>query len=225
MEVEASFSIGAITLIGRESQASGKSPNVVETMKNDIAFQVDARLFADAPALNGSFVPHIQANIISMPDDNTLIDFNGGLGINANIDRGFIWGGLEGFFYTNPNMMIAGMTNNDVDTVSGVPYAPVDRVGGKVAFGIERNVLTDWLIWRVGATKVLAYETLKGGNYGSHWVENPEDDHVSFGLGVNIEDRFKVDAVIAENLIYTFTNLFSGNSHHFSSRISATFNF
>ena len=225
IDLEASIALGAISLIGRESQANGKSANTVSTLDNNIAFQVDARLFADAPALNGAFVPHIQANVIQLSKNNKLIDFNGGLGINAYIDRGFIWGGLEGFFYDNPEMIVSGMTSNDVDTIAGVPYTAVNRVGGKVAFGIERNVLTDWLIWRVGATKVLGYETFKGGNAGSHWIENPEDDHVSFGLGVNIEDRFKVDAVVAENLLYTFTNLVSGNSHHFSSRISATFNF
>jgi hypothetical protein len=227
LELEASIGIAALTLIGRESDADNKSSKTVRTMTDDIAFSVDARVFADAPAINGAFVPHIQANVLQAPNDETIFDFNAGLGVNSYIDRGFIWGGIEGIFLQHPNKNVSGMTDNAVDTLAGtnVAYADVNQVGGKVAFGIERNMLADWLVWRVGAAKVLAYETFDDSNAGSHWIENSEDDHVSFGLGVNIEDRFKVDAVVAENMIYTFTNLFSGNSHHFSSRISATFNF
>ncbi len=230
MDIEASIGLAAITLIGRQSSDGKKDSRTVNTMSNEIGFSIDARVFADAPSINGAFVPHIQANIISISDDKSIVDFNGGLGINAHIDRGFIWGGLEGFFYDHPSKIIdSTISTNDfgTDTIpgTGVVKTPVNQVGGKVAFGIERNVLTDWLIWRVGATKVLAYESFDGGDKGSQWIENHEDDHVSFGLGVNIEDRFKIDAVVAENILYTFSNLFSGNSHHFSSRISATFNF
>jgi len=59
---------------------------------------------------------------------------------------------------------------------------------------------------------------------------NPEGDgtvrdHIGFGVGVNIEDRLRVDAVIAEDLPFTFGNIFSGSAHHVVSRISATFSF
>ncbi|MBT3196122.1 MAG: hypothetical protein HN344_00230, partial [Gammaproteobacteria bacterium] len=62
IELEASISIAAITLIGRESDNESKSSKTVAAMTNSNAVVIDARLFADAPGINGSFVPHIQAN-------------------------------------------------------------------------------------------------------------------------------------------------------------------
>ena len=51
------------------------------------------------------------------------------------------------------------------------------------------------------------------------------NDAVGFGVGINIEEKLKVDATLAEDLPYTFGNLFSGPMHHLVSRISATYSF
>jgi len=217
--LDASVGLMAITLDGYDSTINSKK---VSSAHNDIGVSIDLRAFAPMPDINGDFVPHIQANILNHHDSETRLDFNGGVGFNSYIDRGFMWGAFEGVYESD--------SYTEFEKYATLPAA-VDstgkrsRIGGRVTFGIERNVLTDWLVWRVGASKMLAYEKLDEGNVSSYWVENPEDDHVSFGMGVNIENRFKVDAVVSENLLYTFSNLFSGSSHHFSSKISATFAF
>ena len=46
-----------------------------------------------------------------------------------------------------------------------------------------------------------------------------------FGIGINVEEKLKVDATLAEDILYTFGNLLSGPSHHVISRISATYSF
>lgn len=227
VDLEASVGVAALTLKGYKDR---EQTTKYVTADNDIAVTIDVRAFAAMEKFNGAFVPHIQANIVKHHIDETLLDFNGGIGFNANIDRGFFWAGFEGIYeddsYGHINTWLLA---NDKDTITGdagkMLTGERSRIGGRISFGIERNILTDWLVWRVGGQKVLAYEKLSDGNVASYWVENPEDDHVSFGMGVNIEDRFKVDAVVAENLLYTFSNLFSGNSHHFSTKISATFAF
>jgi len=99
-------------------------------------------------------------------------------------------------------------------------------MGGKVGFGIERNVLTDWFILRVGGAKLLAKEVL-GNGQGSRWLETNDTDHVSLGMGVNIENRLKIDFTVAQNLPYTFTSLFSSDqgNPYLASRVSAVFAF
>ncbi len=229
IELDASIGISAYTLKGYN-----ELDETVTSADNDIAISIDVRAFSSMPRINGSFVPHIQANIIKHHKDETLLDFNGGIGFNSNIDRGFFWGAFEGVYQNDSKARysaykkITGVDTDNPDAPDNAYNSAMgkrSRIGGRASFGIERNVLTDWLVWRVGGSKLLAYEKLDDGNIASYWVENSGDDHVSFGMGVNIEDRFKVDAIVSENLLYTFSNLFSGNSHHFSSKISATFSF
>ena len=221
-ELQASVAIAALTLNGYDKDNISRKASSAD---NDIAVQIEIRSFTDMPKINGAFVPHIQANILNHHTDETLLDFNGGIGFNSYIDRGFFWGSFEGIYQNDTYAQFSKYHNVVIDSATYSGYGKRSRIGGRVSFGIERNVLTDWLVWRVGGTKLLAYEKLDEGNLAGYWVENPSDDQVSFGMGVNIEDRLKVDAVVAENMLYTFTNLFSGNSHHFSTKISATFSF
>jgi len=219
MDLEAAVSVGTITLEGLTNYGTKSAV----TSDNDLIFSADIRTFAEVPAINGHFVPHIQANVIKHHSDEKILDFNGGVGLNAGIDRGFVWGGIEGIYQNDTYCKFSNfktLENAIADTTG-----ERNRIGGRISFGVERNILTDWLVWRVGGSKLLAYEKLQDGNIASYWVENDESDLVSFGMGVNIEDRFHVDAVVSENMLYTFSNLFSGNSHHFSSKISATFAF
>lgn len=174
----------------------------------DVSVGGDIRLFSALTSLNGDFVPHFGLDVYRFKEgDEQLIKGELGVGMNLNIDRGFFWMGVEALM-------------SDMDTVQ--------EFGGRVSFGIERNIVWDWLVWRIGGTKTLVYQTI-GENSGK-WRQNSEadatdDDLIGFGMGVNIENRFKVDAVMAEDLFYTFTNLFSGNHHHLFTRFSATYSF
>jgi len=117
------------------------------------------------------------------------------------------------------------------------------QLGGTISFGIERNIWWDWFVIRVGGQKTVAYvdyKSAENGNSifcpstrgicnesGNYFVTNPvndgsREDNVGFGFGVNIEEKLKVDATVAEDLL--FRNTFQGGAR-LMSRISATYSF
>ncbi len=226
-DLEAVISLGLMSMRGTYTPTDGaEDDGILNIAENDIAFSTDVRSFIDMPLINGDFVPHIQANFITFDKDESIVDFNAGLGVNSNIDRGFFWTGVEFFYKNNSKALLPHlMDSTHVDLSEADNFSKVNSYGGKVAMGIERNIGFDWLVWRVGGAKVLEYETREDGDKGSRFLTNPEGDVVSFGLGIDIEERINVDAVIAESNLYTLGNIISGDSHHINSRISATFKF
>ncbi|KMQ52678.1 hypothetical protein CHISP_0447 [Chitinispirillum alkaliphilum] len=207
LELEASVNAGLLTGIGTIDD------NELTIADRDWFIRGDLRSFASVPAINGAVVPQASFNLVNLQDGETrLIDFAAGLGLNMNIDRGFFFAGLQGLY-----------TRNDWHE-----FDSEESYGARVSFGVERNLVWDWFVLRVGGQKVVRYAT-NGPNSG-RWIENPEadgsdEDLVGLGFGVNIEDRFRVDFVAAEDLAYTFTNLFSGPQHHLFKRVSATYRF
>jgi hypothetical protein len=123
------------------------------------------------------------------------------------------------------------------------------QLGAIVSFGIERNVWKDWVMLRAGGQKSFAYKTCHnnadrselGSNAESaicvtandrkgrsnYWTTNPIgdgslDDHLGFGVGLNMDNKLKVDATIAEDAL--FRNPFT-QTGRFISRISAIYTF
>jgi len=244
VDLEASVAISTLSLRGvaRDPLTGGGVSSTDDMFSaaadNDVGIQIDVRMFADAATLNGAFVPHIQANIFNYTNgatggDEKVVDLNAGVGINLNIDRGFFWAGFGGLYRKTSHAIVA--VDNNADYTPGTDYNATGRkvtfgkkdlTGGKVGFGVERNILTDWFIIRVGGQKLLAKESRDGDKQGSKWVETSDADHVALGMGVNIEDRLKVDFTVAQNLPYTFTSLFSsGASPYLATRVSAVFSF
>lgn len=227
MDLEVSLNGGIMTQIGRVDSVSGVINHIkYDTVcHNDIFVKADIRLFSALSTLNGDFVPHLGFDYMQFNQgDEAYIDFEAGIGMNLNIDRGFFWTGLELFYQENSNKYFA------TEKVYQKKYRAQERYGARISFGIERNIIWDWFVWRVGATKMLAFEKVGGANGQSKWIENPEadagdEDHVAFGLGLNIENRLKVDVVFAEDVFYTWSNLISGNHHHLTNRITVTYSF
>ena len=214
MDLEVSVNGGVMTKIGKDS-----SNSLVTVADNDVFVASDLRLFSALSSLNGDFVPHLGFKLIKFnSNDNRIFSFNAGFAVNVNIDRGFFWAGCEGFYEDNSAQRSEG-------------YSSVDKMGGRISFGLERNIIWDWFVWRIGGTKVLGFQKVgKGSDATTKWFENPEadasdEDHVATGWGLNIENRFKVDCVLSEDIFYTFTNLISGNHHHITARITATYSF
>ena len=115
------------------------------------------------------------------------------------------------------------------------------------SFGIERNVFWDWFVVRVGGQKVISYvDCQEGDNYiasadgewlaycsgkmqreGNYWYTNPAgngtvNDHIGWGFGINVEEKLKIDVVMAEDFLYR--NPFQG-SGIWISRLSASYSF
>lgn len=206
IDLEVSCELTAITAIGDTNENLSNTTTLAD---NDISFKADARIFSAMTLLNGDLVPHVGFELINVSEYSSS-QFNGGLGLNVNIDKGFFWAGAE-FLYEGIDM----------------PNTTTQGVGGRIGFGIERNVFWDWFVLRVGVNKSLLY-VFDGEN--SYWKQNPEadasdNDLASLGIGLNIENRLKIDAVLAEDVIYTFTNLISGTQHHLTNRITVTYSF
>lgn len=209
MDLEASVGGGMITAIAVDT-ATGKQKTLAD---NDYFMRVEGRLFSALAIINGDFVPHVRVDMLNLEESDIFkLDLAAGIGLNLNIDKGFFWAGLE-FLYGQ----------NDSSNVS-----TREQVGARVSFGIERNIFWDWFVIRVGGQKELVYET-NGPNHGKFIQNAPSDasdkDLVGLGFGINVENRLRIDFVAAEDIAYTFTNLFSGPQHHMFNRISATYSF
>ena len=135
----------------------------------------------------------------------------------------------------------------DEDDAWGKYKTTLWQFGGTISFGIERNIWWDWFVLRVGGQKTIAYADynnngeeknenttnvlcpIKEGcpTNGNYFVTNPSNDgtrndNVGFGFGINIEEKLKIDATVAEDFV--FRNPFQGGGRIIS-RISATYSF
>ena len=218
MNLEASLDISSLKGKGIQYTDNADTAARTETMADgDISFKGDVRLFSALSSFNGDFVPHVGIERISlMKGKYDQLEVSGGLGVNINIDKGFFWTAMEGLYETK-------------DFSYRSPTTSTSGIGGRISAGLERNVIWDWWVWRIGVMKRLLYVTDGAGNNGK-WEQNAEadasdDDFASIGWGLNIENRLKVDIVLAENMWYTLTNLVSGSSHHLLNRATITYSF
>lgn len=196
----------------------------------EYSYFIKGRAFSTLEVINGELVPIFNYSVLQAPG-HTLTKLHFGLGVNVSLDRGFFWLGVQGMFDEDERSKMSG-----ANFVSTSPSTRDEAIrGGLVSFGIERNIWWDWLVLRVGGQKEITYRDIRDnsigglGNY-NYIFTNPTadgspDDAVGFGIGINIEEKLKVDATLAEDLPYTFGNLFSGPQHHLISRISATYSF
>lgn len=185
----------------------------------------DARMFIDASPWPLVVVPAASFRMVNAPS-RTFSKFRVGSGANVSLDRGFFWMGVDYYNSADERFQVA------TDTVSdSVKAINIDENGLRVSFGIERNIWTDWFVIRVGGQKVIKQVDQSGaGMTYSVLTTNPEknnydSDLVSFGFGVNIEDKFKVDAVMEKDILFTGGSLLGREPDHVLSRISASYSF
>lgn len=239
MNLEASFGLTSTTEYGRVVQgldtvtnALGVPQRVDTTWQqkteyianNNLSFKADLRLFSALTALNGDFVPHLSAEFINL-NGYAAQNYSLGIGVNINIDKGFFWTGLEGLVEQQDFSHFSSTFNSNAPQDS----ITTTGIGGRLSAGIERNVVWDWLVLRIGVSKKLLYVSDGDGSNG-RWEQNPEaagsdEDFASVGVGVNIENRFRIDGVLAKNIFYTWTNLFSGPQYSLMNRITLTYSF
>jgi hypothetical protein len=220
IDLEVSLGGGTITAIANETYDNPATADTTDRLTKNVTLasqdyflRLESRLFTALAVLNGDFVPHLRIDVLSLEEKDIFkIDLAAGIGLNVNIDKGFFWLGLEFLYGQNDSAKISTK----------------ERVGGRISFGIERNILTDWFVIRVGGQKEIAYET--DGQDKGKFVENiaadaSDQDLVGLGFGINIDNRLKIDFVAAEDVAYTFTNLISKPQDHLFNRVSATYSF
>ncbi len=207
----------------------------------DFTFLAKARAFFTLDALDGELVPAASMKLAQAPgiDDKLAM---AGMGLNVAMDRGFFWMGLDfiwnqkkahDWFYENGKGWVYDSRSEDNEDLN---WDKRSDIGGKISFGIERNIWWDWFVIRVGGQKSILYTECdvknKGVNGickddGSFFTTNPladgsNDDHVGFGFGINIEEKLKIDVTVAEDVL--FRNPFQGEGRIFS-RLDATYSF
>jgi len=209
------------------------------------------RLFSTIEMINGELVPtasFYNLKTTGIEAANKQL----GIGVNVALDRGFFWLGVDGFSKETRthhwNVNNDGSSYFfDAGPSAEKNWEVMQETGGIIGFGIERNIWWEWFVIRVGGQKVLSYRECNanqdniavnaaGTDYqvsaycnvdGNYFYTNPigdktMGDHVGFGIGVNVEEKLKVDATMAEDVL--FRNPFQGSGRLFS-RISATYSF
>jgi len=215
------------------------------------SFYSQGRLFVDVNALSGQFITGYKIADYEVPGwEENFYDINAG--VNVIIPRGLVWFGVDGihikeFIGTwdkqteNGESFLVYREPGSKDPTRNLKDR-TDKIGGIVSFGIERNIWGNWLSLRVGGQKSFVYETCHNetgkstnaiicaappGGAGNYWVTNPYgdgslDDHVGFGIGLNIDNKLKIDANLAEDV--PFRNPVLGEGR-LVSRISAVYSF
>lgn len=225
LSLEANGTIGFLSTT--ISNGTGQKSGQKLAYKTDLSPSIgaDARMFIDASPWPLVVVPAASLRLVNAPS-RTFSQFRVGSGANVSLDRGFFWMGVDYFNSSDERF------ENGADTISTMAKATnIDENGLRVSFGIERNIWTDWFVIRVGGQKVIKQVDVSGqGGAYSVLTTNPENnnydsDLVSFGFGVNIEDKFKVDAVMEKDILFTGGSLFGREPDHVLSRISASYSF
>jgi hypothetical protein len=215
MDLEVSGGIALLQYSGPASAQLGALA-VSDYSENDISFFVNARLFSTLLSLNGEIVPIFKLKKIAVRKYEVL-EWELGVGANVTLDRGFFWAGAE--FVRNVTTIPLGTSRTEKEESIIVP----------LSLGIERNIVWDWFVMRVGFRKVVFGSSTNQDDL-EMMESNPEanrlpNDHAGFGVGLNIEEKLKIDGVVAEDIVYKWGNLISGNSHHILTRITATYSF
>ncbi|MDQ3003667.1 MAG: hypothetical protein M3Y08_20715, partial [Fibrobacterota bacterium] len=122
----------------------------------EMSFFIKGRAFSTLEIINGELVPIFNYSVFQAPGQ-TFSKLHFGVGVNVSLDRGFFWLGVQGLFDENEQQ---GMTDSAGLAVynSAISAASNETIrGGRVSFGIERNVWWDWLVLRVGGQKEITY--------------------------------------------------------------------
>jgi hypothetical protein len=214
-DFEASVGISAITAKGLDT-ASNTIRTLADFSKNrDFIADFDLRLFTALTIINGDLVPRVGVQYVDLTEYAST-EVAGGIGVNLNVDKGFGWGGLEFIF-------------EDKDFKNRAPNTS-RGFGGRLSFGFERNLIWDWFLLRTGMSKRLLYVTEGTNSENGYWDQNvvadaSDDDMAGIGIGFNIENRLKIDIVLAEDVFFTLTNLISGPQHHIFPKFTASYSF
>ncbi|MBR5411597.1 MAG: hypothetical protein IK114_00950 [Fibrobacter sp.] len=213
----------------------------------DFSILGKARAFFTLEAIDGELVPAANIKLAQAPGIEDKLA-QAGMGINVAMDRGFFWLGLDFIWnqtkahdWVYDKALDGGAWVYDSRNEDDPHWDKRSDVGGKISFGIERNIWWDWFVIRVGGQKSILYtdcDVNSKNEYtsdrygickddGTFFSTNPladgsADDHVGFGFGINIEERLKIDVTVAEDVL--FRNPFQGEGRIFS-RVDATYSF
>ena len=206
------------------------------------SFYSNGRFFLEMDLWTGQLVTGYKIAAMEVPGWKENF-YNLNTGMNVIIPRGLFWLGFDAVYVGET---VSTWDRVDSDLIYREPGSleeyfedTANRMGGIVSFGIERNIWSTLLTIRAGGQKSFIYNKCKNGTgkeaicavsqgkKGSYWSTNPYgdgtlDDHLGFGIGLNIDQKLKIDASVSEDIL--FRNPFVG-SGRFLTRVSAMYSF
>ena len=129
----------------------------------DFSILGKARAFFTLEAIDGELVPAANIKLAQAPGIEDKLA-QAGMGINVAMDRGFFWLGLDfiwnqtkahDWFYDKA--LDGGAWVYDSRNEDDPHWDKRSDIGGKISFGIERNIWWDWFVIRVGGQKSILY--------------------------------------------------------------------
>ena len=118
----------------------------------DFTFLAKARAFFTLEAIDGELVPAVSMKLAQAPgiDDKYA---QAGAGINVAMDRGFFWLGLDFIWnqlkahdWVYDKAVGDGAWVYDSRNEDDPHWDKRSDIGGKISFGIERNIWWDWFV-------------------------------------------------------------------------------
>ena len=180
---------------------------------------VKGRAFSTLEIINGELVPIFNYSVLQAPG-RAYTKLHFGLGVNVSLDRGFFWLGVQGLFDENETERLS-TTDAEGTRVLQLHQPDRDRRDHPGRPHLLRH-RAQCLVGLAGPARGRPEGNHLPGRPGAITAETsttstpirpmmaPPDDHVGFGIGINVEEKLKVDATLAEDILYTFGNLFSG---------------
>ena len=136
---------------------------------------------------------------------------------------GLVWGGAE---YNYSSSEFKNFRSNFTERNYNLSSHNL-----QFSFGIEKQMIWDWFMIRVGATKVFAFQKLDQEDEDGQmqtiqrsFSENEEGDVVGFGIALVANEALRFDVTASEEMPYS--NLLSDQRNGMLiSRVSASYKF
>jgi hypothetical protein len=166
-------------------------------------------------------IPLLKFNMVNSLDDYSRTIFGGGVGIERSLYKGMVWGGAEYLFSSTT-------FKNFWETITERKYERTEN-NLQFSFGVEKQIIWEWFMIRVGATKMFAFEKLDQENnekkmetVDRSFREN--SDVVGFGIALIANEALRFDVTASEE--FPYSNALNGQRDGIIvSRISALYKF
>ncbi|MFH1762265.1 MAG: hypothetical protein ABIA63_14300, partial [bacterium] len=168
-----------------------------------------------------SLIPLLKWKNVNGLDGLSRNIMGGGLGLTRSLYRGMVWTGGE-YLYSkskyNTNRSQYSVSRNEL---SGHNI--------QISFGIEKQMIWEWFMLRVGATKAFVFEKHDQENYKEEMETirqtlEENKDVVGFGIALIPNEQLQFDVTASQQ--FPYSNVFSDSRNGLLvTRISATYKF
>ncbi|MEW6042343.1 MAG: hypothetical protein AB1633_12565 [Elusimicrobiota bacterium] len=226
VSVEAAFGFGYLNtryiwrLVPSQDTTYSFRDTTVYKEENPLSIFFYGRGFIQLPQ-KSKIIPLLKLKKVNGLDGYSANVSGCGVGIEKELHRGLVWTGVEYLFskstFKDYGTSISVLRKNELFS---------DNI--QCSFGIEKQMIWEWFMLRVGATKTFAFEKLdKERNNKMETIQrtfNENSDVVGWGIALIPNQALQFDITASEE--FPYTGVFNGsNNGIIVTRISATYKF